>query len=117
MNLGEALKEKRISNNMTLEQLANELTSKYDYPINITTLSQYENNKRTPSVEFLIKISDYYSCSIDELLGKQCNDYNTVQINDIKYLLINKIITEIKTMDFEKLNEFIELIIKFFNKK
>ena len=33
-------------------------------------LSSYERGKKTPSMEFLIKIADYYNVSIDDLCGR-----------------------------------------------
>lgn len=34
-----------------------------------STLANYENGRRIPRIEILIKIAEYYQCSIDYLLG------------------------------------------------
>lgn len=34
-----------------------------------STLANYENGKRVPKIEILIKIAEYYQCSVDFLLG------------------------------------------------
>lgn len=34
-----------------------------------STLANYENGKRIPRIEILIKIAEYYQCSVDYLLG------------------------------------------------
>lgn len=34
-----------------------------------STLANYENGKRIPKIEILIKIAEYYQCSVDFLLG------------------------------------------------
>ncbi len=39
--------------------------------ISKTTLCYYEQGKVSPSVDMLIKLSDFFNCSIDYLLGHQ----------------------------------------------
>ena len=37
-----------------------------------STINQYEKGKRNPSIEVLIKLSDLFGCTIDELVrGKE----------------------------------------------
>ena len=40
-----------------------------DLNISREALSYYENGKRSPDLEMLVKMSEYFNVSIDELLG------------------------------------------------
>jgi transcriptional regulator with XRE-family HTH domain len=60
---GERLKELRIENGLTLDELK-------DY-LNTTkaTLSRYENGLRDPKIDFAKKIATYFNVSLDYILG------------------------------------------------
>lgn len=45
-----------------------------------STLANYENGKRIPRIEILIKIAEYYQCSVDYLLGLD-NSAETIDMN------------------------------------
>lgn len=62
------LKELRQNLHCTQEKIANDLN------IARTTYRNYENGDREPSLEFLIKIADYFDISLDYLLGRQNNN-------------------------------------------
>ncbi len=73
MNIGERMRFLRQSRKKTLDDLAEDLeTTK-------TTLSRYENNKRTPDADFIIRLSEYYRVSSDYIL---CLTDNPFTIND-----------------------------------
>lgn len=57
------LKALRTRNNMTQEALAQELH------ISVNHESKLESGSRTPSVDLLLVISDYFAISVDYLLG------------------------------------------------
>ncbi len=64
------LRELRLINNMTLDELAIALgTTK-------TTLSRYENNKRTADSDFIVQSAKFFSVSSDYLLGISDNPLN-----------------------------------------
>ena len=65
---------------MTQEQLVKDLEDKFDYTITKSAISQYENDKRLPEINFLFIISKYFDVSIDYLLGKQTTQ--TTVINE-----------------------------------
>lgn len=82
MEIGEKLKNYRTSAGMAQEQLAEEIN------VSRQTISNWENGKSLPDVISLIKISDLYQISLDELLkgdGKMMDkikkDTNTVKSN------------------------------------
>jgi|GEM_PF-187514 len=60
---GERLKKLRRSQKVKQKTLADHLK------IAMSTLSQYENNKRHPNFNILIEIANYFSVSTDYLLG------------------------------------------------
>ena len=62
------LKELRQNLSCTQEKIANDLN------IARTTYRNYENGDREPSLDFLIKIADYFDISLDYLLGRQNNN-------------------------------------------
>ncbi|MDE5779965.1 MAG: helix-turn-helix domain-containing protein [Lachnospiraceae bacterium] len=82
MGIGEKLKNFRMSAGMTQEQIAEEIN------VSRQTISNWENGKSLPDVISLIKISDFYQISLDDLLkgdGKMMDkikmDTDTVKSN------------------------------------
>lgn len=65
MNLGEKLKELRLSYNLTQNNLANKLC------ISRVNYTRYENGKVNPDYETIIKIADFYDVSLDELFDRK----------------------------------------------
>lgn len=62
MNVGQKLKESRTKSKMTQEQVAEKLF------VSRQTISNWENEKSYPDIISVIKLSDLYSISLDELL-------------------------------------------------
>lgn len=62
MTIGEKLKMARNDKAMTQEQVAEEIM------VSRQTISNWENGKSLPDIISVIKISDLYSISLDELL-------------------------------------------------
>ena len=62
MEIGRKLKEVRMRSNLTQEQVAEELF------VSRQTISNWENEKSYPDIISIIKLSDLYSISLDELL-------------------------------------------------
>lgn len=64
LGFSQKLKSLRIKYDLTLEELANNIgTTK-------ATLSRYENSDRSPNVEILIRLADYFNVTTDYLLGR-----------------------------------------------
>ncbi len=63
MEFGKRFKKYRLENNMTQVEVANLIG------IDQTNISNWENDKTRPEYENLIKLSQIYDVSIDELLG------------------------------------------------
>ena len=62
MEIGRKLKEVRMHASLTQEQVAEELF------VSRQTISNWENEKTYPDIISIIKLSDLYSISLDELL-------------------------------------------------
>ena len=84
--LGDRLKELRLNNG--LKQL--DLLKKF----NSARYSQYENDKRVPDYELLIKFADFYNVSIDYLLGRT----NVIKPENIDE---NDLLAKLNTADSE----------------
>ncbi|HBG6671198.1 TPA: helix-turn-helix transcriptional regulator [Clostridioides difficile] len=68
--IGERLKELRIKNNLKQSDLARIL--------NVTqgAVGMYENDKRTPSPELIVKLAEYFNVTTDYLLGHTKTNYS-----------------------------------------
>lgn len=60
---GERLQNLRKSRNLSQKEVANALN------ISASVLSNYESSERTPSLENLVSLANFYRCSTDYLLG------------------------------------------------
>jgi len=70
MTFGQRFKYLRVSNGLTQDQLV----AKYNYRFNPASLtkpaiSQYENDKRYPETDTLIRFADLFGVTTDFLLG------------------------------------------------
>lgn len=61
--IGKQLKLLREIKNKTQQDVCSELN------IEQSTLANYENNKRIPKIDILVKLAEYYNVSVDCLLG------------------------------------------------
>ena len=66
--MGEIFKKIRLENNLTQKEVARRIGIKQ------TNISSWENNKTRPEYENLIKLSNIYDVTIDELLGVEKDD-------------------------------------------
>lgn len=62
MEIGKKLREARVASGLTQEQVAEELH------ISRQTISNWENEKSYPDIVSVVKMSDLYSVSLDDLL-------------------------------------------------
>ena len=65
MNFYENLKNYRLKNNFTQEDIANHLN------LSRQTISKWEQGKSSPSIEDLTKLSQLYGISLDELVQSE----------------------------------------------
>ncbi|MBE5739886.1 MAG: helix-turn-helix transcriptional regulator [Clostridiales bacterium] len=65
MNYGFELKSQREKAGLSQWELS-KLTG-----INQSSISRWEDNKRTPSIENCVQLADFYGISVDELIGHE----------------------------------------------
>ena len=64
LNYGEALKYQRESNGLKITELAKALQ------ISHQNISRWENGSVLPSIDFCVKLADFYGITLDELIGR-----------------------------------------------
>lgn len=104
MTFGERLYKLRKENKIKRKNFAKDMNLSY------STISKYENNERFPDKNTLIKIADYYSCSIDYLLGR-IEEKVLIQEIGGEYLLFAKEL-EKNNINPKHLKEIIDVIKK-----
>lgn len=82
MNIGERFKYYREKANLTQKEAA-ELLEIKSYQ-----LANYETNRTEPNLKTLIKMSEIYRVSIDELLNNTIKKDNTTHSEDYNNLLL-----------------------------
>lgn len=87
---GDSIKKLRLSHNLSQVQLASELN------VSKQTISNWENNNILPSIEMLIKISEFFSVTTDSLLELDDRQYVEVTgLTEIQLAHVQQIINDI----------------------
>ena len=87
---GEIIKKMRTAHSLNQVQLAGKLG------VSKQTISNWENNNILPSIEMLIKISQFFSVKTDYLLGLDDRNYIEVTgLTDTELAHIQQIICDI----------------------
>ncbi|MCI1981852.1 MAG: helix-turn-helix transcriptional regulator [Oscillospiraceae bacterium] len=95
-DFGYRLRELRKNKNMTQTQVAKRLS------LSKTTISGYENNIKTPSLEVLTKMSIFYGVSTDYILGLENRKMLPIDgLTASQEEIIRKLLAE-----FEKSNKY-----------
>lgn len=68
MTFAECLQELREDRNVSRKELAAFLN------ISVSTLGMYEQGRREPNIDMLIKLADYFNVSLDFLVGRSANN-------------------------------------------
>lgn len=97
-NLASNLKRLRMERGYTLEDLSKNLN------LDKSSISNYENEKRTPSIEIIDSFARFYNITIDELYGNSDNIKKDVITND------NAITLSFDYMELTFYNKFLRLI-------
>ena len=88
---GDMIKNLRQSRGLNQVQLADSLN------VSKQTVSNWENNNILPSIEMLVKISQFFSVSTDYLLELDSRSYIEVTgLTDIQLAHVRQIIDDIK---------------------
>lgn len=100
MNFGQRFKKLRLEKELTQQELAEDFNKIYGHTFSKSSISQYENGKRTPENEALKNFALYFNVSIDYLLcidDIRCNNIDT-QKQDLQ----NDFLTEINKFFSDK---------------
>ena len=83
--LATKLKELRAKNKLTQAEFAD------IFSISKGTIAMWETGKRTPDIEMITRIADYFHVSVGYLVGQKQPDaeVNTVSDEDIKFALFD----------------------------
>lgn len=76
MNFGERLQEIREDRDVSRKELSAFLN------ISVSALGMYEQGRREPNIETLVKIADYFNVSLDFLLGRDFSGNNTQELQE-----------------------------------
>lgn len=116
---GERLRRVRREQFIRQKQLAAHLN------IAVSTLSQYENNKRHPNYEILSQISKYFNVSTDYLLGVNNNVSSNItkdiesldlQLDGLSYQeLLNKITSNLLAMSRHHDTKSLQILHNLYN--
>lgn len=88
---GDMIKNLRQSRGLNQVQLADSLN------VSKQTVSNWENNNILPSIEMLVKISQFFSVSTDYLLELDSRSYIEVTgLTDVQLVHVRQIIDDIK---------------------
>ena len=74
---GERLQNLRKARNLSQKEVSNALG------ISSSVLSNYESSERTPSLENLMALADFYRCSTDYLLGLDKRSPATLNVSNL----------------------------------
>jgi transcriptional regulator with XRE-family HTH domain len=86
VKIGNRIKELRIENNLTQEELGEK------FNLGKSTISNYENNNRLLDIEILIKYAEYFNVSVDYIA---CTSNSKLPESSKFKLLSNKNISEL----------------------
>lgn len=111
-NFPERLKKLREDKGLTMAELSRKIGS-----ISQGSLSHYEAGTRTPGLNILIELSNFFNCSIDYLTGQ--TDYKNQEELIKKYHLEDKSVEEVlkglelyeeSDLSVKQVEEFMELL-------
>lgn len=105
---GRRFKELRLEKNITQDALANEFNNIYHTTFNKSTISQYENDKRKPEVNILENWAEFFSVSVDYLLGR--TDIRNFEENTIAAHTDDRT-KQLSEESMKQLNNFIDFLI------
>lgn len=97
--IGRQLKQLRTLKKKSQQEVCSALN------IEQSTLANYENDRRVPKIDILLKLADYYQCSLDQLLGRTFKGSNILKEPYPETLIINSPDEEKLLTAFRKLNE------------
>lgn len=99
--IGIKIKERRQSQGITQEYIANQLD------VNPSHISNIECGRANPSLTALVKIANILECSVDYFIS---SEYTYKTDKDAQMTLDDKIIDKLKYCDIDKKNRLLKII-------
>ncbi|MCI8507046.1 MAG: helix-turn-helix domain-containing protein [Lachnospiraceae bacterium] len=99
--IGIKIKERRQSQGITQEYIANQLD------VNPSHISNIECGRANPSLTALVKIANILECSVDYFIS---SEYTYKADKDTQMTLDDKIIDKLKYCDIDKKNRVLKII-------
>lgn len=69
VSLGSRIKDLRVENGLTQEELAENLNKLFGVSINKGMISKWESNKSEPRLDYTKNLAEYFNVSLDFLIG------------------------------------------------
>lgn len=105
MSIGEKLKKLRTEADISQRKISKLLG------LDSTVYGKYERDERTPTIEIIAKIADYFGVSVDYLIGRTDTQYNS-KLNVPSFLSLNGLSPEA----IKELVSYKEYLIKKYKK-
>lgn len=91
-DFGYRLRELRVQKKLTQAQVAKRLS------LSKATISGYENNIKTPSLDVLVKLANLYGVSSDYILGLQSHQMLSVDgLTERQQEIVNSLLCEFRS--------------------
>lgn len=100
--IGDKIKDCRIKRNMTQQDLANSLS------VAKSTIGMWENDKREPDLEMVLRIAGLFNCSVDYLIGRDESMINDDVLDRVNVLDQDALVFYGNVLDVEKENDLIK---------
>lgn len=108
--IGQRIKEKRNSLNLTQEELAKQLNDKFGLKINKGMISKWENGREEPSLSNVRHLSSFFNVSMTYLVGdSNSKDIEPKEPNTIAAHLPEGV--ELTEKEQEQLNDYVQFIL------
>lgn len=99
--IGSKIKERRLSQGITQETIANKLD------VNPSHISNIECGRANPSLTVLVKIANILKCSVDYFIG---GEYTYKADKNCEKTLDDKIVDKLKHCDINTKNKILKII-------
>lgn len=103
MNIGQKLKKIRVENNMTMLELSEIFSKKYNAKIDITTISKLEHNKLSANNKYLGYYADYFGVSYEWLQNDEQARHIVENATIQSLMTYEKFKKEVKKLGFKYL--------------
>lgn len=68
LNFGNNLRNLREEHGLSMDAFCNNFNTRYDAKLNKSTVSRYENESQEPALSTAVKIAEFFSVEVDDLL-------------------------------------------------